>query len=92
MITMASSSDYDNRCINICYTVLEEQTTDVVTKTMITPTKPANQKMQKSVKKEVSRASKHNHGNFTNNIHYMKLLWVMKNVYTVYQVISCDLM
>jgi len=90
LVTMMTLSYLDDRCINVCYTVLEEQTTDVVTKVITTPAKPANQKTQKSVKKEIARTPKHNHGNFTNNIHYMKLLWVMKNVYTVYQVISCD--
>ena len=78
------------RCIKICHTVLEEQS-DPVTKTMTTPTKVSNQKM-KSVKKDLPKAVKHSHGNFMNNLHYVKLFTTVKNVYIVYQVISHDVM
>ena len=72
--------------------MLEEQVSDVVTKaTATTPTKVSGQKA-KSVRKELPKAIKHNHGNFTNNLHYVKLFNTVKNVYTVYQVISHDLM
>ena len=58
---------------------------------MTTPTKVPNQKM-KSVKKDLPKAVKHSHGNFMNNLHYVKLFTTVKNVYIVYQVISHDVM
>lgn len=80
------------RCIKICHSVLEEQVSDAFTKTTTTttPTKVPGQKPTKPVKKELPRAIKHNHGSFTNNPHYIKLFSTVKNVYTVYQVMPCD--
>jgi len=84
---------YNNayRCIKICYTVLEEHVSDVVAKTTTTPTKVSGQKSAKSMKKELPKITKHNHGNFINNLHYVKLFTTVKNVYAVYQVTSRDL-
>ena len=82
------------RCIKICHTVLEEQVSDVVTKATTAPIKAsAGQRVTKSsAKKELSKTIKHNHGNFTNIPHYVKLFTTVKNVYTVYQVSSHDIM
>ena len=90
MIDSSIHSNITYRCIKICHTVLEEQS-DAVTKTATTPTKTSNQKTR-SVKKELPKAVKHSHGNFMNNLHYVKLFTTVKNVYTVYQVMSHDVM
>lgn len=90
MFSVSNHGNITYRCVKICHTVLEEQVSDAVTKTTNTPTKTSGQK-SKSVKKELPKA-KHSHGNFISSLHYVKLFTTVKNVYTVYQVMSHDLM